>query len=81
MAKKRSPEELQASVYNNISKAQAEHQSKLAASNAQFQNTRITTGKSVLMKNGKAVALAFPQITKAGDPNKNRSSETTSMAA
>lgn len=33
------------------------------------------------MKNGKAVALAFPQITKAGDPNKNRSSETTSMAA
>jgi hypothetical protein len=55
--------------------------SKTAMSNVNFKNARVTTSRAVLMKNGQAVCLAFPNPnTKPADPSKNRSSETTSFS-
>lgn len=51
-------------------------------SNQNFKNTRVTTSKAVLMKNGQAVCLAFANPNnKPADPSKNRSSETTSFSS
>ena len=50
-------------------------------SNQNFKNTRVTSSKAVLMKNGQAVCVAFPNPNpKPVDSNKNRSSETTSFS-
>ena len=50
-------------------------------SNQNFKNTRVTSSKAVLMKNGQAVCVAFPNPNiKPVDSKKNRSSETTSFS-
>ena len=46
-------------ILGNIEKAQALHNEKLNKSNVNFKNTRVTSCSGVLMKNGKAVAMAF----------------------
>ena len=52
---------------------------KTAQSSAEFKNTRVTTGKAVLVKGGKAIALSFVN-KRPEDPTKNKSSETTSFS-
>ena len=47
-----------------------------------FKNARVTSTKAVLMKNGQAVCLAFPNPNqKPVDPKMNKSSETTSYSS
>ena len=54
---------------------------KTMMSNQNFKNTRVTSSKAVLMKNGQAVCVAFPNPNpKPVDSKKNRSSETTSFS-
>ena len=80
---KRSPAELTNKVQENMTRARDLHMQKTAMSNAQFANTRITSTKAILMKNGKAVCVGFDNPNK-NQPNKtqpNNSSETTSLAA
>lgn len=81
VAQRRSPEEVAARVLENNNKAAELHMAKTAMSNKNFQNTRVTSSKAVLMKNGQAVCVAFPNPNvKPVDPNKNKSSETTSFS-
>ena len=54
---------------------------KTAMSNQNFKNTRVTSTKAVLMKNGQAICVAFPQQKKPADMSKNRSSETASFSS
>ena len=81
-APRRSPEELQERVQNNIRAAADIHMAKTAASNANFKNTRVTSTKAVLMKNGKAVCIGFANPNaRPVDPKQNRSSEITSFSS
>jgi len=64
-----------------LEKAKTEHEGKLNQSNTHFKNTRVTSCSGVLMKNGKAVCLAFKgQASKPIDIAKQKSSETTSVS-
>jgi len=60
IANKKSPEEIAAKVSENNNKAQQLHMAKTMMSNKNFQNTRVTSTKAILMKNGQAVCVAFP---------------------
>ena len=81
-APRRSPEELQARVQSNIQAAADLHMAKTAMSNQNFKNTRVTSTKAVLMKNGKAVCIGFTNPNQRPvDPKQNRSSETTSFSS
>ena len=60
VTKKKSPEELMAKAHENKAITQMQHDSKLAKSNTNFKNTRVTSGSAVLMKNGKNVCVGFP---------------------
>lgn len=51
---------------------------KTQMSNVNFKNAKVTTGRAVFVKNGTAVALAFPTRPKIAEQRK--SSETTSFA-
>ena len=50
---------------------------KMAKSNTNFKNARVTSGSNVLMKNGKYVCVGFktPSDSRPADPRMNRSSE------
>ena len=79
---KRNPEEIKAKVIENINKQNELHMAKAAMSNQNFKNARVTSTKAVLMKNGQAVCLAFPNPNqKPVDPKMNKSSETTSYSS
>ena len=83
MAPKRTAEEIEMRVQNTKALAAETHMKKTAASNQNFQNTRVTSTKAVLMKNGELVCVAFPNPNK-NQPSKiqqNRSSETTSFSS
>ena len=80
-AARKSPDELYAKVQENQQKAMDLHMAKTQMSNVEFKNTRVTTGKQILVKNGKAVAMAFPSLNqKPVDTTKQKSSETTSFS-
>ena len=77
---KKTQEELVSKVQENNMKNHQLLMQKTAASNANFQNTRVCSGKAVLMKNGVAVCQAFEYAnTRPIDTSKMRSSETTSF--
>ena len=61
LAQARSPEEREAKIYDNLQRGQEEHKSKIAKTTQQFKDTRVTSCSGVLMKNGKAVCVAFNQ--------------------
>jgi len=52
---------------------------KTQMSNVNFKNAKVTTGRAVFVKNGTAVALAFPVRPKNAEQNK--SSEITSFSS
>lgn len=54
---------------------------KTAKSDANFKNTRVTTGERIFVKNGKAVAIGFksPNI-RPTETAKGKGGETTSIA-
>lgn len=80
-AQRRSPDEVALRVQENNNKAAELHMAKTMMSNQNFKNTRVTSSKAVLMKNGQAVCVAFPNPNpKPVDSKKNRSSETTSFS-
>ena len=80
-AQRRSPDEVALRVQENNYKAAEIHMAKTMMSNQNFKNTRVTSSKAVLMKNGQAVCVAFPNPNpKPVDSKKNRSSETTSFS-
>ena len=80
--KRRSPEELESQVYANLRKAEELHAEKMAKSNQNFQNARITSCKNVLLKNGLAVCVAFPNPNqKPTDIGAKRSSEVASLSS
>ena len=80
-AQRRSPDEVALRVQENNNKAAEIHMAKTMMSNQNFKNTRVTSSKAVLMKNGQAVCVAFPNPNpKPVDSKKNRSSETTSFS-
>ena len=60
-AKKKTADEIQRQVTQNISKQQELHMAKTAKSDANFANTRVCTGEKIFVKNGKAVAVGFKQ--------------------
>merc|ERR1712195_109135 len=77
----RSVEDREAKIFENLEKAKDEHANKLGQSNSHFRNTRVTSCSGVLMKNGKAVCLAFKgQAPKPVDISKQKSAETTSVS-
>ena len=80
-AQKKSPQEIQAIVATNLTRQQELHMAKTAKSDANFKNTRVTTGERIFVKNGKAVAIGFksPNI-RPTDTAKGKGGETTSMA-
>ena len=55
------------------------HEDKMAKSNTNFKNARVTSGSAVLMQNGKHVCVAFKGQTKPTDNRANRSSERSSV--
>ena len=70
-----------AKVYDNLRRAEELHASKMQKSDVNFKEARITSCSGVLMKNGHAVCLAFPnESPKPIDITVLKSSETTSMA-
>ena len=79
MAQRKSPEELQAKAAENAQKAMQIHADKMAKSNTNFKNARVTSGSAVLMQNGKHVCVAFKGAQKPVDIRANRSSERTSV--
>ena len=82
VAQRRSPEELQAKAMENMERTKVLHENKMAKSNTNFKNTRVTSGSAVLMKNGKNVCVGFPcpVDTRPADPKANKSSETASIS-
>jgi len=53
----------------------------LNRSDANFKNTRVTTGERIFVKNGVAVAIGFKNPNaRPVDLSKQKSAETTSMA-
>ena len=82
VTQKKTREELQAKAYENAELTKQQHFDKMAKSNQNFKNTRVTSGGAVLMKNGKNVVVGFkcPIDERPADPRANRSSETASMS-
>ena len=58
-SKKKTADEIQRQVANNIYKQQEMHMKKTTQSDANFMNTRVCTGEKIFVKNGKAVAVGF----------------------
>lgn len=57
------------------------HNDKLGKSNMNFKNTRVTSCSGVLLRNGKAVCLAFTGgAAKPVDVSAHKSSETVSIS-
>lgn len=74
-------EDRNAKVHENLRRAEELHASKTQKSDVNFKEARITSCSGVLMKNGHAVCLAFPnESPKPIDPTVFKSGETTSMA-
>lgn len=58
-AQKKTAQEIQQIVNANLNRQQELHMQKTAKSDANFKNTRVTTGERIFVKNGKAVAIGF----------------------
>ena len=82
VSQRKSPQELQAKAFENMEKNRQLHEIKMAKSNTNFKNTRVTSGSAVLMKNGKNVCVGFPAPvdSRPKDQRANRSPETASMS-
>jgi len=80
--KKKTADEIQRQVANNINRQQEMHLNKTSQSDANFKNTRVCTGEKIFVKNGKAVAVGFKQnpAIRAHEA-KQKSMEQTSMAS
>ena len=59
VTQKKTREELQAKAYENAELTKQQLMDKMAKSNQNFKNTRVTSGGAVLMKNGKNVVVGF----------------------
>lgn len=82
MAVRKSPEALSAQAQINAMNMQELHQAKLAKTNQNFANARVTSTKGVLMKNGVAVCVPFDHPNKKPvDTKRNRLPEVTSFSS
>jgi hypothetical protein len=70
------PERLISNIQKNFELAKARHQDKMNRSTTHFKDARVTSCSGVLLRNGRAVCVAFPGKEKNQEINK--SSEVTS---
>lgn len=59
--KKKTADEIQRQVAQNINRQQEMQMQKTTKSDANFANTRVCTGEKIFVRNGKAVAVCFKQ--------------------
>ena len=79
-AQKKTAQELQAAVSANLTRQQELHMQKTAKSDVAFQNTRVTTGERIFVRNGKAVAIGFKNPNVRPVETQKKIGETTSSA-
>jgi predicted house-cleaning NTP pyrophosphatase (Maf/HAM1 superfamily) len=68
-------------IESNMRKYQELAQTKMNRSAQQFKDARVVSCSQVLLRNGRAVCVAFPSNPKPANIAANKSSETTSFSS